>query len=117
MLHDLAANQSVVLDEIRARLSLQRDPFEHILDLVIMLSILDKPVGDAEATLKVLDVVRHRVFRSTWTWDEHAQRQSSNESDRHGFLHFTAPETTIGLLRLDVGCPDHLAPFLGLVGR
>jgi hypothetical protein len=50
---DLAIQEPVMLDKIRAGLLLQGDPFEEILDPIIMPSIFDKPVRDAEATLKI----------------------------------------------------------------
>ena len=56
MLRDLSSNESVVLDEIGRGLLLQRDPFEGVLDLVVMPTIFDKAVGDSKTTLKILDM-------------------------------------------------------------
>ena len=58
MLRDLSSHESVVLDEIRPGLLLQRDPFEGVLDLVVMPAVLDKAVGDSETTLKILNMRR-----------------------------------------------------------
>ena len=58
VLRDLSFNESVVLDEIRPGLLFQRDPFEGVLDLVIMPTILDEAVGDSKTTLKILNMRR-----------------------------------------------------------
>jgi hypothetical protein len=59
VLHDLSSsNESVVLDELRPGLLLQRDPFEGVLDLEVTTSIFDKPVWDPETTLKILNMRR-----------------------------------------------------------
>ena len=47
-----------MLDEIRPGLLLQRDPFEGVLDIEVVATILDKAVGDSETTLKVLNMRR-----------------------------------------------------------
>src|SRR5579864_1816671 len=52
----LGAEKSVVLDDIGAGLFPQRNPFEGIFDVIIMLSIFDKSVRDAETTLKILNM-------------------------------------------------------------
>src|SRR6516162_11525139 len=56
VLRNLSSDESVVLDEIRPGLLLQRDPFEGVLDLVVMPAILDKAVGDSKTTLKILNM-------------------------------------------------------------
>ena len=59
MLHDLSgSDEPVVVDEIRLGLLFQRDPFESVLDLVIVPTILDKAVGDSKTTLEILNMCR-----------------------------------------------------------
>src|SRR5277367_5198187 len=92
VLHDLSSsNDSEVLDEIRPGLLLQRDPFEGVLDLVVTLSIFDKPVGDPETTLKILNMRRRggrQRVRSTCAREDDAKRQCGSEIDLHWYLRF-----------------------------